>query len=388
MMPTFFSVPLFSPLRFLVPLMALAIEVGADAPPVPARPSPVAILARARTLQVREAWWVRGPSGDLEPWARVDVRIAKPGRLRVETVPADAFFVSDGRAQHEYERALNRFAQAGAVPLGPDMVTQFGLPHTANLALLLPGPATLAGFRSAGRTRLGGRPADLYVYPGVHSWVAGGARPGDVVAQELWADPASRLPERLAVFVTRAGRTAEVQRVDFSDWELDAPFPPGIFAWAPPAGATPYAAPRRLAAGTAAPDFSAQGRDGVPVRLADFRGKVVVLDFWATWCVPCVQAMPATDALARRYASRGVVVLAVNIWDSPAHFSAWLDQDRQYRALTFLIDPRPLGIGDTAADQYGIDTIPAQCVIGRDGQVVGYGGVGDKTEALLRKALG
>lgn len=388
-MHTFFSVLPFFPLRLLILLAALAaVTAPAAAAPVPGQPSPVAVVARACTLQVREAWSVRGPAGGLEPWARVAVRIARPGRLRVETVPAASLFVSDGRTQHEYQRTQNRFVTAGAAPLGPDLDSQFGLPHTANLALLLPGPATVAGFRPAGRTRLGGRPTDLYTYPGVHGWVAGGARPGDIVVQKLWADPTTRLPQRLAVFVTRAGRTAEVQRVDFSDWKIDAPLAPGVFAWDPPAGATPYAAPRRLAAGTPAPDFQAQDRDGRTVRLTEFSGKVVVLDFWATWCVPCLQAMPATDALARRYASRGVVVLAVNVWDSPAHFSAWLGRDQQYGGLTFVIDPRPLGHGDTAADQYGIDAIPAQCVIGRDGRVVGYGGTGDEAEVLLRKALG
>ena len=377
--------------RLFFPVIAALTTLAAIASPAappPGQPSPVSILAQARTIQVREEWSLRGLTGRLEPGADVAVQIAKPGRMRIESVPPGSLFVTDSQAQYEYRQDQRQFAQAKANPLKPWVSSQFGLTYKANLPLLLPSMDTVAGFRWTGRVSLDGRMTDLYAYPGVHDWVEGGTRPNDVVVQKLWADSKTRLPERLAVFVTRGGRTVEVQRVDFSGWKINRPLAPSSFAWAPPVDARPYMAPKRLAEGSPAPDFLAQDRDGHPVKLADYKGKVVVLDFWATWCGPCLQGMPATDALARRYGDKGVVVVAVNVWDSRAHFADWLGRNRKYGGLTFVTDPRPLGHGDSATEQYGIGAIPAQCVIGRDGRVIGYGDSSGETEKALQKALG
>ena len=368
--------------------MTTSAAIASPAAPPPGHPSPVSLLAQARTIQVREGWSLRGLTGRLEPGADVAVQIAKPGRMRIESVPAGSLFVTDGKVQYEYRHDQGQFAQAKADPLKPWVLSQFGLTYKANLPLLLPSMDTAAGFRRAGPAVLNGRITELYTYLGVHDWVEGGTRPGDVVVQKLWADSETRLPERLAVFVTRGGHTMEVQRVDFFGWKINSPLAPSLFAWTPPTDARPYMAPKRLAEGAPAPDFSAQGQDGRPVKLADYKGKVVVLDFWATWCGPCLQGMPATDALARRYADKGVVVVAVNVWDSRAHFADWLGRNRKYGGLTFLIDPRPLGHGDSTPEQYGVGAIPAQCVIGRDGRVIAYGDSSGETEKALQKALG
>ena len=68
-----------------------------------------------------------------------------------------------------------------------------------------------------------------------------------------------------------------------------------------------------LEPGNAVPKLSAPGRDGKPVTLDQFRGQVVYVDFWASWCAPCHEAMPALDTLYRRYRERGFVVLGVNV---------------------------------------------------------------------------
>ncbi|MEY4087918.1 MAG: hypothetical protein RJB55_189, partial [Verrucomicrobiota bacterium] len=67
----------------------------------------------------------------------------------------------------------------------------------------------------------------------------------------------------------------------------------------------PPAAP--LGAGVVAPDFATQDPAGKTIRLSDFRGKVVVLDFWAPWCGPCIAAMPHTQEVAAQYKDQGVV---------------------------------------------------------------------------------
>src|SRR5207248_10460445 len=63
----------------------------------------------------------------------------------------------------------------------------------------------------------------------------------------------------------------------------------------------------------AAPDVTLQTRQGSSVRLADYKDRIVLIDFWASWCPPCKASFPALDALAREYRSKGVAILAVNV---------------------------------------------------------------------------
>ena len=62
-----------------------------------------------------------------------------------------------------------------------------------------------------------------------------------------------------------------------------------------------------------APDIALQSADGGTIRLAPYRGKVVLVDFWASWCPPCKTSFPALDALYREYQPRGLEVLAINL---------------------------------------------------------------------------
>ena len=67
----------------------------------------------------------------------------------------------------------------------------------------------------------------------------------------------------------------------------------------------------------AAPDFSLPDMDGEKHALSDYRGKVVMLNFWATWCPPCRREMPSMQRLYEKYSERGLVVVAVNQFEDP-----------------------------------------------------------------------
>lgn len=122
---------------------------------------------------------------------------------------------------------------------------------------------------------------------------------------------------------------------------------------------------RPLEAGHAAPPLDlprieAGGRlSDTHVELSALRGKVVVVEFWATWCGPCLQALPVIDRAARGWGDR-VAVLAVNV-DDAGKARALFDQ-RGWQ-LTLVADD------GEAADRYGVHALPHTVVIDRDGVV-------------------
>ena len=130
-----------------------------------------------------------------------------------------------------------------------------------------------------------------------------------------------------------------------------------------------------------APDFQAQDYTGKMVNLSAYRGKVVLLNFWASWCPPCVQEMPAMDKLQRRFSSGAggdLVVLAVSSDDSWQDIRDFFDTGT---AMTVLWDPAaaPQANGAQAGSKvgalsmaYGTDKLPESYLIDRDGNIRYY----------------
>jgi len=134
-------------------------------------------------------------------------------------------------------------------------------------------------------------------------------------------------------------------------------------------GPTPPAAP--LGAGVMAPDFNTQDLAGKAVRLSDFRGKVVVLDFWAPWCGPCIAAMPHTQEIAAQYRAQGVVVLASCTSDTRASFERWVKANAaKYPDILWSHDAAGRAPGRASLALYGVRGIPTQYVIDREGRIV------------------
>lgn len=114
-------------------------------------------------------------------------------------------------------------------------------------------------------------------------------------------------------------------------------------------------------AGRMAPDFALE-LDGKAMRLADLRGKVVVLNFWASWCPPCVEEMPSLIALHQRIADRGGMVLGVSLDDDQAAYERFLTE----HAVVF---PTYLDAGKAIPGTYGTAIFPETFVIGRNGRI-------------------
>ena len=136
-------------------------------------------------------------------------------------------------------------------------------------------------------------------------------------------------------------------------------------------------------AGKPAPAFQLKTFDGKAVSLADYRGKVVLLDFWATFCPPCVQALPELQALHAKNASRGFAVVGVTVDDR----GALVEKATSRAKVTYPI----LQATPEVWNAYKVNALPALILVGRDGRIIKrYGGEADKAAMLaeIERALG
>src|SRR5947209_9721521 len=136
--------------------------------------------------------------------------------------------------------------------------------------------------------------------------------------------------------------------------------------------------------GKAAPDFSLPSLTGQSMKLSDFQGKAVLLNFWATWCEPCKVEMPWFVDLQKKYGPQGLQVLGVAMDDaSPKDIAAFA----QKMGVNY---PILIGKEEVGAQYGGIDYLPSTFYISRDGKIMDhvFGLVSrSEIEASIEKAL-
>ncbi len=209
-------------------------------------------------------------------------------------------------------------------------------------------------------------------------------------------DPKTHLVKQLRIhlkpmFVQRAApdvKTTEVI-IDYSQINPGATFADGKFAWTPPEGARDVAAARQPAEseaktaleGKSAPAFQLTSLEGKTVSLADLKGQVVVLDFWASWCPPCIESLPHMGKLYEQKRDDGVKVFAINVAEDKAAVEAFLKSKN--------IDiPVLLDKDGSVARKYNATSIPQTVVIGKDGTVKNvFACFGKDTLTKVREAI-
>jgi len=131
-----------------------------------------------------------------------------------------------------------------------------------------------------------------------------------------------------------------------------------------------------------APDFTLPAVDGSMVSMSDYSGKVILVDFWATWCPPCLEMIPVLTKLHKNYSDKGLVILAIS-----------LDRDGLEALGTFVHEkmiPYKVIMGDTKIGNAfgGVSSIPTLYMVDRDGRLVrkltGYHSYGQLQEQVKK----
>lgn len=128
-----------------------------------------------------------------------------------------------------------------------------------------------------------------------------------------------------------------------------------------------------------APEFSLTLFDGRKITLEELKGKPVVVNFWASWCIPCREEAPWLEAAWRKYKKRGVVFLGINIQDRKANARAFIKEF----GITYLngVDPR----GKISID-YGVYGVPETFFLDRQGKIA-YKHLGVTSPSLLEEKI-
>ncbi len=344
-------------------------------------------MSAVRTFQAQCAWQVSTSDG---PQSSVrgsrTVLYERPNRFRVVSAPGRQMTmtcISDGVRLLEYSTLPGSPASTFPAPETIGKVGSMQMKHpmfcgsllypflspgasVADVADLSKGPITFGDSVTVDGTRC--RTVKFTAVGDYgHAEVSAGIEDGLVRRIAYDSDPLVKAA------AAQSGGLAGMQTVEtYSGIRLNQAVAAAQFEAKPPAGmeARGAPAPREeapkppVALGERAPDFTVAGPDGKPVRLSSFRGKVVFLDFWATWCPPCRESLPDTQKLHKRFGAKGLAVLAIT------------NEDRQTaeafckrNGYSFPVYTDKPGTASLAFDVYGIPTF---AVVDRAGKLVSF----------------
>jgi peroxiredoxin/outer membrane lipoprotein-sorting protein len=379
--------------------MALCLPMGLAAMPAPAQNAsspavskPASRLTTARTITATATFSVSGPKGELKPFFGVTITVESPRRYRIDAVPlanqakAPSFFFCDGVKQYEYNSLQGKYTIQAAPKAGERAKTQLYTMAGMGLILTPDAPPSVRITRTTGEEMLDGR--RMQVTTDLEPPRTSAGQGSFASGTRTWCDAETGLPVRQCEIVVREGVATTNLQLDFAGWKFDAPIPRQTFVWKVPEGAV-EASDALLRIGTPAPDFTAGRADGATVHLSDLKGKIVILDFWATWCGPCQRSMPHLEKVYQQVKDKGVEVLGLCVWDERKEYDKWVAAKKGVYNFPLAFDPAGRAEGNIAKKLFLVTGIPTQYVIDKDGKVaasfVGYEEGSHQLEDALRK---
>lgn len=138
------------------------------------------------------------------------------------------------------------------------------------------------------------------------------------------------------------------------------------------------AAKKRSVIGSAAPDFVMNDMNGKPVKLSDYKGKYVLLDFWASWCVPCRKENPYVKVAYEKFKDRNFVIIGVSVDEDGSKWKQAIEKDQlPWKHISDLQKTNKV------AELYGVQPIPDNFLINPDGKIIERGLRGEELEKTL-----
>lgn len=138
-----------------------------------------------------------------------------------------------------------------------------------------------------------------------------------------------------------------------------------------------------LTLGAAFPDFEVKDTNGKALSVSALKGKVVLIDFWATWCGPCVKELPNVLAAYEKHHAAGFEIIGISLDKDKARLESFVADKKMTWAQYF--DGK--GWENELAQKYGVSSIPATYLLDREGKIIGVGLRGEKLEQAVAVAL-
>ena len=138
-----------------------------------------------------------------------------------------------------------------------------------------------------------------------------------------------------------------------------------------------------LIVGKVFPDFNEKDLDGEPLSVSKYKGKVVLVDFWATWCGPCIGELPNVLEAYKKHHDQGFEIIGISLDSDKAKLTSFLKQ----KEMTWKQYFDGKGWQTKLAQDYGVNSIPATYLLDREGKIVARDLRGEALEAEVAKAL-
>lgn len=291
-----------------------------------------------------------------------------PNKYRIEETGIGKITIGDGKVEWITSKGSSEYAKSAITPETATPISEF-----ENIDQNV----TEATIAREEMFMVEGKPVPVYVIMVKRSrWPVGTPPHATFVSYRV--DEQSFMVDKA---ITYAEGLTRIALYSITKWNQDVD--PTLFAFDPEhlsVSAMKLASPASTTiVGREAPDFTLQNTSGKAVHLVDLRGKVVLVDFWATWCQPCRALMPHLQKMHEELSSKGLVILGLDIGEEADDVSEFMRNE----SYTF---PVLLGAEPDVSSKYYVEGYPTTFVIDRNGRII-FRAFAEDSSAELRKVV-